>query len=167
MRIGQGFDLHRFGEGDHLMLGGVRIPFHRGVIAHSDGDVLLHALADALLGAAGQGDIGHHFPPDDERWRDLDGLDLLRRCHQLAASSGWCATNVDLTLLAERPRVADYTAAMREQIAHCLGLPKDAVNIKGSTTEGLGAIGRGEALAALAVALLKPLEQTERDGGRT
>ena len=163
MRVGQGFDLHRFGEGDHLMLGGVRIPFHCGVIAHSDGDVLAHALGDALLGGAGQGDIGHHFPPSDKRWHGLGGLELLHRCRQLAASAGWRVVNADLTLLAERPQVAEHSAAIRRQLADCLELPEDAVNIKGSTTEGLGAIGRGEALAALAAVLLEPME---RDGGR-
>ncbi len=161
MRVGQGFDLHRFGEGDHLMLGGVRIPFHRGIIAHSDGDVIAHALGNAVLGGAGQGDIGHHFPPDDERWRDLSGMTLLRHCRRIAGDVGLRVINADVSVLAERPRVADHATAMRRQIADCLGLPLTAVNIKASTTEGLGAIGRGEALAALAVALLDTIELTD------
>ena len=153
-RIGQGLDVHAFGTGDHVMLCGVRIPFDRGLAAHSDGDVALHALCDALLGAAALGDIGQHFPPDDERWAGADSMDLLRRVYDLLSSAGWSIVNVDLTIVCEKPRLAQYVPAMREVIAPVLELPKDAVSIKATTTEKLGFCGRGEGITALAVALI-------------
>lgn len=154
VRIGQGFDVHAFGDGDHVMLGGVRIPHGRGVLAHSDGDVALHALCDALLGALALGDIGHHFPPSDERWRGADSRALLRQCVARVGERGWRAGNVDLTVMAERPKVGPHVAAMRECIAADLGIAVDDVSVKATTTERLGFTGREEGIAALAVCLL-------------
>ncbi|HEY4561144.1 MAG TPA: 2-C-methyl-D-erythritol 2,4-cyclodiphosphate synthase [Lysobacter sp.] len=154
LRIGQGFDVHAFGDGDHVMLGGVRIPHARGVVAHSDGDVVLHAICDAILGALALGDIGRHFPPSDERWRDADSRDFLRHCRALAAERGWHVVNVDATVLAERPKVGPHAQAMRERIAEDLGIEVDAVSVKATTTEKLGFTGREEGIAAMAVCLL-------------
>lgn len=154
IRIGQGFDVHAFGEGDHVMLGGVRIPHARGVVAHSDGDVVLHALCDAILGALALGDIGRHFPPSDERWRDADSRDFLRHCAALAGERGWRVGNVDATVLAERPKVGPHAQLMRERIAEDLGVDVDAVSIKATTTERLGFTGREDGIAAMAVCLL-------------
>ncbi len=154
MRIGQGFDLHPLEPGDAIVLGGVTIPAPFRVRAHSDGDVLLHATCDALLGAAGRGDIGDHFPDSDPRWRDADSRILLRCCRSMLEEHGWQPLNVDLTLLAEAPRIAEHKEQMRENLAADLQLAVEQVNIKASTLEGLGTIGRGEAVAALAVALI-------------
>lgn len=154
LRIGQGFDVHAFGDGDHVMLGGVRIPHARGVVAHSDGDVVLHAICDAILGALALGDIGRHFPPSDERWRDADSRDFVRHCRALAAERGWHVVNVDATVLAERPKVGPHAQAMRERIAADLGIEVDAVSVKATTTEKLGFTGREEGIAAMAVCLL-------------
>jgi 2-C-methyl-D-erythritol 2,4-cyclodiphosphate synthase len=154
IRIGQGFDVHAFGDGDHVMLGGVRIPHARGLAAHSDGDVVLHALCDAILGALALGDIGRHFPPSDPRWRDADSRSFLRHCNALAAERGWRVGNVDATVLAERPKVGPHADAMRERIAADLGIGVDAVGVKATTTEQLGFTGREEGIAALAVCLL-------------
>lgn len=154
IRIGQGFDVHAFGEGDHVMLGGVRIPHARGVVAHSDGDVVLHALCDAILGALALGDIGRHFPPSDARWRDADSRDFLRHCARLAGERGWRVGNVDATVLAERPKVGPHAQLMRERIAADLGIAEDAVSVKATTTERLGFTGREEGIAAIAVCLL-------------
>ncbi|TCZ85367.1 2-C-methyl-D-erythritol 2,4-cyclodiphosphate synthase [Lysobacter sp. N42] len=154
IRIGQGIDVHAFGEGDHVMLGGVRIPHARGVVAHSDGDVVLHALCDAILGALALGDIGRHFPPSDERWRDADSRDFLRHCAALAGERGWRVGNVDATVLAERPKVGPHAQLMRERIAEDLGVDVDAVSIKATTTERLGFTGREDGIAAMAVCLL-------------
>ena len=154
LRIGQGFDVHAFGDGDHVMLGGVRIPHSRGVVAHSDGDVVLHAICDAILGALALGDIGRHFPPSDERWRDADSRDFVRHCRALAAERGWRVVNVDATVLAERPKVGPHAQAMRECIAEDLGIDVDAVSVKATTTEKLGFTGREEGIAAMAVCLL-------------
>ena len=153
-RIGQGLDVHAFGPGDHVVLGGVRIPHEFGLAAHSDGDVALHALCDALLGAAALGDIGQHFPPGDERWRGADSRELLVRVRELLAAQGWRPVNVDLTIACEAPRLARYIPAMREATAAVLGLAVDTVSIKATTTEGLGFCGREEGIAALAVVLL-------------
>jgi 2-C-methyl-D-erythritol 2,4-cyclodiphosphate synthase len=155
IRVGQGLDVHAFGPGDHVMLGGVRIPHERGLAAHSDGDVALHALCDALLGAAGLGDIGQHFPPGEERWRDADSRELLTTVVELLARQGWRPVNVDLTVACEAPRLAPHVPAMRETIAATLGGPPDAVSVKATTTEKLGFCGRGEGIAALAVALIR------------
>jgi len=155
IRVGQGLDVHAFGPGDHVMLGGVRIPHGQGLAAHSDGDVALHALCDALLGAAALGDIGHHFPPGDERWRGADSGDLAARVLALLARDGWSPVNVDLTLACEHPRIAPHVAAMRQRIAGLLGLGVDAVSVKATTTERLGFCGRGEGIAALAAVLIR------------
>lgn len=156
VRVGQGFDTHRFGDGDHVMLGGVRVPHDHGVVAHSDGDVVLHALADALLGAAALGDIGHFFPDDDARWAGADSAELLADVVREVAKAGWKPLNVDCTVVAERPRVAPHIPAMRERIAGVLGIGPDAVSVKATTVERMGFIGRGEGLSAFAMALLAP-----------
>ncbi|MBT8054907.1 MAG: 2-C-methyl-D-erythritol 2,4-cyclodiphosphate synthase [Xanthomonadales bacterium] len=153
-RIGQGFDVHAFAEGDHVMLGGVRVPHSRGLAAHSDGDVALHALCDALLGAVAKGDIGQHFPPGDDQWRDADSRHLLAGVRGILSRDGWRIVNVDLTIVCERPRIAVHVPAMREATAEVLDLPLDAVSVKATTTEKLGFCGRGEGIAALAVALV-------------
>ena len=153
-RIGQGFDVHAFGDGDHVVLGGVRIPHDRGLVAHSDGDVAIHALCDAILGALALGDIGVHFPPTDPRWAGADSREFLRHCASLAAGRGWRVGNADVTVIGERPKIAPHAAAMRANLADDLGIDPDAVNVKATTTEKLGFPGRGEGLAALAVALL-------------
>ncbi|MEH6549561.1 MAG: 2-C-methyl-D-erythritol 2,4-cyclodiphosphate synthase [Pseudomonadales bacterium] len=155
MRIGHGYDVHAFGEGDGIVLGGVRIAHDRGLIAHSDGDVLLHALADAILGAAALGDIGKHFPDTDPRWKNIDSRKLLRHCVSLVADKAWSVANVDMTIIAQRPRMAAYVSEMCENIAADLQLPLDAVNVKATTTEGLGYIGRAEGIACHAVVLLE------------
>ncbi|ALM54523.1 2-C-methyl-D-erythritol 2,4-cyclodiphosphate synthase [Halomonas huangheensis] len=154
MRIGHGFDVHRFGEGDHLMIGGVRIPFDHAFIAHSDGDVLLHAISDALLGACALGDIGHHFPDTDPAWRGADSRDLLRQVMTSVAEQGYRVANLDATLMAQAPKMAPHLAAMREYIADDLRVPMEAINVKATTTERLGFTGRGEGIAAEAVVLL-------------
>ena len=154
VRVGQGFDAHRFGEGDHVMLGGVKIPHPQGIVAHSDGDVLLHALADALLGAAALGDIGHFFPDDDAQWAGADSAELLRQVVHRVAQAGWCVLNVDCTVVTERPRVAPHVSAMRTRIAGILNIEPGAVSIKATTVERMGFIGREEGLAAFAIALL-------------
>ena len=155
MRIGHGFDVHAFGPGDAVTLGGVRIAHDHGLIAHSDGDVVLHALCDALLGAAGLGDIGRHFPDTDPRWRGADSRDLLRRVVMLVTAAGLSPGNVDVTVLAQAPRIAPHVTAMREHIAADLGIPAARVNVKATTTEGLGFVGRREGIAVHAVALLR------------
>jgi 2-C-methyl-D-erythritol 2,4-cyclodiphosphate synthase len=154
MRIGSGFDVHAFGEGDHLMLGGVRIPFERGVLAHSDGDVAIHALCDALLGALALGDIGTHFPPSDEQWRGADSRRFLRHCALLLDQHGWALANADLTIICERPRIGPHVEAMRAALAADLGATPAQVSVKATTTETLGFTGRGEGIAAQAVVLL-------------
>lgn len=155
MRIGHGFDVHAFGPGDAVVIGGVRIPHDRGVVAHSDGDVALHALCDALLGAAGLGDIGGMFPDNDPQWAGADSRALLRRVVAALVTAGWRAVNVDVTVIAQAPRLAPHVADMRARIAADLGIDSGAVNVKATTTERLGYLGRGEGLAAHAVALLE------------
>ncbi len=157
IRIGQGFDVHAFGEGDHVMLGGVRIAHERGIVAHSDGDVVLHALCDALLGAVALGDIGRHFPPSDPRWKDVDSRVFVRHCDHLIRNLGWRVGNADVTVICERPKVGPYAEEMRRLIALDLGIEIDAVSVKATTTETLGFAGRGEGIAAQAVCLLVPL----------
>jgi 2-C-methyl-D-erythritol 2,4-cyclodiphosphate synthase len=154
MRIGNGFDVHAFGEGDHLMLAGVRIPFERGVLAHSDGDVAIHALCDAILGALALGDIGTHFPPGDEKWRGADSRHFLRHCALLMDQHGWTLANADLTIICERPKVGPHVDAMRAALAEDLGASVAQVSVKATTTEKLGFTGRGEGIAAQAVVLL-------------
>jgi len=154
-RVGTGFDVHALVPGRRLLLGGVEIDHARGLLAHSDGDVLLHAIADALLGAAGLGDIGKMFPDDDERWRGADSRALLRRVVARVNEAGWHVENVDCTVIAQSPKIAPYVDAMRAAIAHDLALDPGAVNIKGKTTERLGFPGRGEGIAAQVVVLLR------------
>ncbi len=154
MRIGHGFDVHRFGEGDHLMVGGVAIPFDRGFVAHSDGDVLLHALCDALLGACALGDIGGHFPDTDPTWAGADSRALLRHVAGLVRGAGYRVGNLDATLIAQAPKMAPHIGAMAGYIAEDLGIARGAVNVKATTSERLGFTGRGEGIAAEAVVLL-------------
>ena len=151
-RVGQGWDIHRLVEGRPLRLGGVEVPFGRGLLGHSDGDVVMHALCDALLGAAAAGDIGTHFPDTDPRYRGADSADLLARVVQLLAERGFTVGNVDVTVLAERPRLAPHIGPMRARLAEILRTDIERVSIKAKTMEGLDAVGRGEAIAAAAVA---------------
>lgn len=155
MRIGQGIDAHAFCEGDHVMLGGVRIPFEQGLAAHSDGDVALHALCDAMLGSVARGDIGTHFPPSDPCWENADSRELLRQVNMLLRHDGWMVVNVDLTLVCEQPRIGPHAAQMQANIASDLVLDSGDVSIKATTTERMGFCGRGEGIAAFAVVLVK------------
>lgn len=157
MRIGHGFDVHAFGPGEFITLGGVRIPHPHGLIAHSDGDVLLHAICDALLGAAGLGDIGQHFPDSSAEFKGIDSRILLRRVMALIHEQGLAVGNVDATIVAQVPKMAPHIPAMRVQIAADLTIELNRINIKATTTERLGAIGRGEGIAVHAVALLTTL----------
>ena len=150
MRIGQGYDAHRFGQGDHIILGGVEIPFDKGLAAHSDGDVLLHAICDALLGAVALGDIGNHFPDSDPGLKDVSSRVLLRRVTELLREAGYALCNIDATVIAEQPRISPFVRAMRENIAADTGLAIDAISIKATTTERMGFTGRGEGIAASA-----------------
>jgi len=154
MRIGQGFDVHAFGAGDHIVLAGVRIDYPKGVVAHSDGDVVIHALCDAVLGALGMGDIGQHFPDSDPRYRGADSRVFLREVTAHMRAAGLELVNADITVLAEAPRIAKHRAAMAENLAADLGVSVQLINIKATTTERLGFIGRGEGLAASAAVLL-------------
>ena len=156
MRVGQGFDVHAFGEGDHVMLGGVRIAHPQGVVAHSDGDVVIHALCDAVLGALGEGDIGRHFPDSDPKYRGADSRVFLRAVAERMKAAGLKLINADVTVLAEAPRIAAHRAAMSATLSADLGVPAQLINVKATTTERLGFIGRGEGLAALASVLLGP-----------
>jgi 2-C-methyl-D-erythritol 2,4-cyclodiphosphate synthase len=155
MRIGHGYDVHPFEAGRPLILGGVRFDTERGLAGHSDGDAAIHAAIDALLGAAALGDIGTHFPSSDERWRDADSLNLLKQAVILVASAGYAIENVDVTIVAQAPRITPRVEEMRTALAGALGLDVSGVSIKATTTDGLGAIGRGEGIAAYAVALLE------------
>lgn len=157
VRIGQGYDVHAFGEGDHIMLGGVRVPHSHGVLAHSDGDVILHALCDAMLGALALGDIGQHFPPSDMRWKDADSSQFLQHCNTLLGERGWQVGNADITVICERPKVGPHALAMRERIAGLLGNALDTISVKATTSEKLGFTGRSEGIAAQAVVLLVAL----------
>ncbi len=154
MRIGHGYDVHRFGDGDSVVLGGVRIAHTRGLVAHSDGDVLLHAICDALLGAIGAGDIGRHFPDTDPAFAGADSRLLLRRVFEQVQRAGYCLGNLDATLIAQAPKMAPHIERMRGNIAADLQAEQGAVNIKATTTERLGFTGRGEGIAAHAVVLL-------------
>ncbi len=155
MRTGIGFDTHRLVEGRRLILGGVAIPHPLGLLGHSDADVLTHAIMDALLGAAADGDIGQHFPDTDPKWAGADSLALLRAVVARLAAHGWRVGNIDATVLAERPKLAPHIPAMRQRLADAMGLPADAVSVKATTVEGLGAIGRREGISALATALIE------------
>ena len=154
LRIGQGYDVHAFEDGDHVTLGGVRIAHTHGVRAHSDGDVLLHALCDALLGAAALGDIGMHFPDTDERWRDADSRTFLRHIATLLAGRKFAIVNVDATVLADAPRIGRHREAMCANIAADLAIDVGRVNVKATTSEGLGFVGRREGIACHAIALI-------------
>lgn len=155
MRIGQGFDVHKFGPGEFITLGGVQIPYHQGLEAHSDGDVLIHALCDALLGACGLGDIGHHFPDTDPAFAGVDSRILLRKVMQEVKQRGYQLTNADMTIIAQAPKMQPHLPAMLEKLAADLNAPVDRINIKASTTEKLGFVGRNEGISALAVVLLE------------
>jgi 2-C-methyl-D-erythritol 2,4-cyclodiphosphate synthase len=157
MRIGTGFDVHAFGAGNSIVLAGVRIPHSRGVVAHSDGDVVLHALCDALLGAAGLGDIGMHFPDSDPVWRGADSRRFVATVLDMLSVRGWRVGNADITVLAQAPKLAPYRLEMRRALAQMLAVPENQVNIKATTTEHLGFVGREEGLAAQAVVLLEPI----------
>ena len=155
MRIGNGFDVHAFGDGDHVTLGGVRVPHVRGVVAHSDGDVVIHALCDAIFGALALGDIGQHFPPADERWRHADSRLFLRHAALLMAQHGYALGNADVTVIAEAPKVGPHAQAMRALLAADLDSEIGRISIKATTTERLGFCGRGEGIAAQACVLLE------------
>ncbi len=155
MRAGLGYDVHRLAKGRKLMLGGVEIPFEKGLLGHSDADVLLHALCDAMLGAAGLGDIGMHFPDTDSRYKNISSLVLLESTRVMIQNAGYRVENIDATVFAQAPKIAPYRTAIQKSIASALQLEIDAVNIKATTTEGLGTIGEGEGIGAMCVALLK------------
>jgi 2-C-methyl-D-erythritol 2,4-cyclodiphosphate synthase len=154
LRIGHGFDAHRFGPGDHVVIGGVTIPHHQGLVAHSDGDVLVHAICDALLGAAALGDIGRHFPDSDDAWKDVDSRILLRKVMAAVAERGLKVGNLDCTVIAQQPRLGAHIDAMRGNLAADLQVGVERVNVKATTTEKMGYTGRGEGIAAHAVVLL-------------
>ena len=156
MRIGHGFDVHKFGPGDHVVLGGVTIPYEQGLLAHSDGDVLIHALCDALLGAAGLGDIGKHFPDTDPEFEGADSRNLLRHVIGLLKEQNWAVGNIDSTIVAQAPKMAPHIESMRAKLATDLDVDITAVNVKATTTEKLGFTGRKEGIAAHAVVLLIP-----------
>ncbi|MDR9425579.1 MAG: 2-C-methyl-D-erythritol 2,4-cyclodiphosphate synthase [Marinobacter sp.] len=158
MRIGQGFDVHAFCEGSSVILGGVEIPHTQGLQAHSDGDVLLHALADAMLGAVALGDIGHLFPDTSEEWAGADSRVLLRHVMQRVLEEGFSVVNVDTTIIAQAPKMAPHVESMRLTIAEDLGIPVNRVSVKATTTERLGFTGRGEGIACQAVCLLEPVK---------
>jgi 2-C-methyl-D-erythritol 2,4-cyclodiphosphate synthase len=164
MRVGTGYDVHRLVDGRKLMMGGVEVPYERGLLGHSDADVLLHAVCDALLGAAALGDIGRHFPDSDERFRGISSLKLLAEVRGLLAEKGFRVNNIDATIVAERPKMAPHIPAMVANIAAAAGVLSGAVNVKATTTEGLGFAGRGEGIAAYAACTLVAAEELK--GGR-
>lgn len=155
LRVGLGYDSHRFAAGRPLILGGVRIPHDRGLAGHSDADAVAHALTDAILGAAGLGDIGAHFPPGDPRWKDADSIGLLRLAHAAAVAAGWRLHQADVTVIAEAPRVGPHARAMAVRLAEATGADPARIGIKGKSNEGMGWIGQGEGIAVLAVATLE------------
>jgi 2-C-methyl-D-erythritol 2,4-cyclodiphosphate synthase len=155
MRIGQGIDVHAFGPGDHVVLAGVSIPHEGGVVAHSDGDVVIHALCDALLGALALGDIGHHFPPTDSRWKDVSSRHFLLHCAALMIEHDYVLANADVTVVCERPKLAPHVDAMRRNLSIDMGCAIGDVSVKATTSEKLGFTGRGEGIAAFAVVLLQ------------
>ncbi len=155
MRIGQGIDVHAYGPGTHVVLGGVTIPHTHGLVAHSDGDVVIHALCDAILGALALGDIGRHFPPSDERWRDVSSRHFLLHCAALMIEHGYALANADVTVVCERPKIGPHAEAMRRNLAADLGCAFGDVSVKATTSETLGFTGRGEGIAAFAVVLLQ------------
>jgi len=153
-RIGHGYDVHRFGEGDHIVLGGEKIPHQYGFIAHSDGDVLIHSLCDAMLGAIAAGDIGQHFPDTDERYKNIDSSVLLDQVNQLLIKDNYAVINIDITIIAQSPKMAPHIPAMSDNLANVLNLAKTQINIKATTTESLGFAGREEGIAVHAVVML-------------
>ncbi len=153
-RIGHGYDVHRFGEGDFIVLGGVKIPHHSGFIAHSDGDVLIHALCDALLGAIAAGDIGQHFPDNDDKYKNIDSTVLLEKINQLLMKTDYVIANIDLTIIAQTPKMSAHIQAMLQTLADVLNIQKTQINIKATTTESLGFTGREEGIAVHAVVML-------------
>ena len=155
MRIGQGYDVHQLVEGRALILGGVKIPFERGLEGHSDGDALLHAVADAILGAIGAGDLGRHFPSSDERWRGIGSGEILSQVADRMSEAGYSIANLDATIIAQAPRLAPHQKAMQENLVGLLRAEPERINLKLTSTDGLGSIGRGEGIAALAVVLLE------------
>ncbi len=161
MRIGFGYDSHRFDEARPLVLGGVRIPDHPGLLGHSDGDAIAHAVTDALLGAAALGDIGRHFPPSESQWKDADSMELLARAVELIGEADLRVCNVDVTVITEQPKIAPHAQGMVERLSEVLGTAPDAISVKGKTNEGMGWIGSGEGMAVHAVALL---ERSRDDG---
>jgi 2-C-methyl-D-erythritol 2,4-cyclodiphosphate synthase len=163
MRIGFGYDSHRFDEARPLVLGGVRIPDHPGLLGHSDGDAIAHAVIDALLGAAALGDIGRHFPPSESQWKDADSMELLARTVELIGESDLRVCNIDVTVITEQPEIAPNAQEMVTRLSEVLGTPPDAISVKGKTNEGMGWIGSGEGMAVHAVALL---ERSRDDGAR-
>ena len=154
-RVGLGFDTHQFAEGRKLMLGGVLIPHDRGLLGHSDADVLLHAICDALLGAIGEGDIGQHFPNTDLRWKDCPSLKFVEESMKMVSAQGYAVSNLDCVILAEKPKIGPYVASMRASISAAIGVSEGAVGIKATTMETMGAIGREEGMVAQAVVLLE------------
>ena len=154
MRVGSGFDIHRFEDGEYLTLGGVKIPFSKGLQAHSDGDVLVHSLIDAILGAINAGDIGAHFPDDDVQYRNANSLDLLQNIYKLMSSEGYFLMNMDATIILEKPKLSKYIDKMKENIADTLSCSKDILSIKATTSEGIGFVGRQEGIACLCSILL-------------
>jgi 2-C-methyl-D-erythritol 2,4-cyclodiphosphate synthase len=159
-RVGIGYDVHRFAEGRRLVLGGVEIPHVLGLDGHSDADVLLHAIADALLGAAALGDIGVHFPPSDDRWRGIDSREILRHAVDLLGKRAWIVVNIDATIVAEAPKIMPFAEAMRTSIAEAVGIKVDDVSIKATTNEMMGFVGRGEGIAAIAAVMIAPETET-------
>jgi 2-C-methyl-D-erythritol 2,4-cyclodiphosphate synthase len=158
MRIGTGYDVHRLSVGRKLMIGGVDIPFEKGLLGHSDADVLLHAICDALLGAAGLGDVGRHFPDSAPKYKGISSLMLLEEVRRLLAEAGFRVNNVDATIVAERPKMASHIPEMVTNIASAVNVDRSAINVKATTTEGLGFAGKGEGMAAYAVALIRKVE---------
>ena len=154
MRIGQGYDVHRLVEGRRLIIGGVDIPYEKGLLGHSDADVLLHAVMDALLGAAALGDIGQHFPDSDERYKGISSIELLKKVGRILQENGYMIENIDSTVIAQRPKLLPYRPQMAENIAAALGIEKEQVSVKATTEEGLGFTGTGEGISAQAIALL-------------
>jgi 2-C-methyl-D-erythritol 2,4-cyclodiphosphate synthase len=153
-RVGHGYDVHRFGEGDFIILGGVKIPYHHGFIAHSDGDVLIHSLCDALLGSIAAGDIGQHFPDTDDHYKDIDSKVLLSRVNELLLQEHYSLVNIDITIVAQTPKMSPYIQSMREQLAEVLATSISRINIKATTTEKLGFTGREEGIAVHAVVMV-------------
>lgn len=154
MRVGSGFDIHRFEDGEYLTLGGIKIPFSKGLQAHSDGDVLVHSLIDAILGAINAGDIGAHFPDDDVQYKNANSLDLLQNIYKLMSSEGYFLMNMDATIILEKPKLSKYIDKMKENIAETLSCSKDILSIKATTSEGIGFVGRQEGIACLCSILL-------------